>query len=76
MVIGEKLKEIRESRNVEQAVIAERLGVARKNIYLLEKRSDTKLSTLKRYIDAIGGDLKIFVDFEGNMINISESINS
>lgn len=75
MNIGQKLKEIREKKNIEQLDLADKLGIARKNLYLLEKRSDTKLSTLKRYINALGGDLKIYVDFGESMINISDSIN-
>lgn len=62
--IGQALREIREERELYQYDIAERLNIAQKNVYNMENRKDLRLSTLKRYVEALGGQLNIWVEFE------------
>lgn len=57
------LKELRQARNRTQVSIARRLGVKQVNISRLEGRDDPRLSTLTKYIDAMGGRLHLIVEF-------------
>jgi Helix-turn-helix domain len=65
------LRDIRKARHVTQEQVAERLGGKQVYISRLEKRSDVKLSTLREYVRAIGGDLQLMVTFpEGQTMAI------
>lgn len=57
------LRELREARNRTQVSVARRLGVKQVSISRLESREDPRLSTLSKYIDAIGGRLHLIVEF-------------
>jgi DNA-binding XRE family transcriptional regulator len=57
------LRELRQARNRTQVSMAKRLGVKQVSISRLESRADLRLSTLTRYIDAMGGQLHLIVEF-------------
>ncbi len=57
------LRELRQARNRTQVSMARSLGVKQVNISRLESREDPRLSTLTRYIDAMGGRLHLIVEF-------------
>lgn len=57
------LRELREARNRTQVAIARKLGVKQVSISRLESRDDPRLSTLTKYIDAMGGRLHLIVEF-------------
>jgi len=62
------LQELRKSKHVTQEQVAERLGGKQVYVSRLEKRADMKLSTLREYVKAIGGDLQLVVTFpEGSV---------
>jgi predicted transcriptional regulator len=48
------LADLRESRQVTQVQLAERLGVSQSNVSRLEARSDVYPSTLHSYVEALG----------------------
>jgi transcriptional regulator with XRE-family HTH domain len=50
------LRELRQARNRTQVSMAKRLGVKQVSISRLESREDPRLSTLTKYIDAMGGN--------------------
>ncbi|WP_369983915.1 helix-turn-helix domain-containing protein [Thalassolituus sp.] len=57
------LAELREKMNMTQGQIAEALGVKQPTISDMEKPGrDLKLSSLKRYVEASGGKLKIDIE--------------
>lgn len=62
-MIGKKLKALREDNNLRQYELAELIGISQKNICAIEKRDDIYLSSLKKYVEALGGTLKIYVEF-------------
>lgn len=67
------LRDIRKARHITQEQVAERLGGKQVYISRLEKRSDVKLSTLREYVRAIGGDLQLMVTFpEGKTLTIKD----
>ena len=57
------LRDLRKARDLTQARMAERLGVGQDNISRLEGRADMLLSTLRSYVQAMGGDLDVVVRF-------------
>ena len=57
------LRELREVRNRTQVAMARKLGVRQVSISRLESREDPRLSTLTKYIDAMGGQLHLIVEF-------------
>lgn len=57
------LKDLRQAVQRTQEELASSLGVGQDTISRLEKRSDMLISTLKRYVRAMGGDLYLVARF-------------
>ena len=57
------LKDLRKARELTQARLAEALGIRQATVAQLEKRSDLMLSTLRSYVEAMGGRLRLTVEF-------------
>jgi transcriptional regulator with XRE-family HTH domain len=51
------LHELRELTGLTQTAIAERMETSRPNVYRIEHETDVRLSTLQRYVGALGGSL-------------------
>ena len=64
------LQELRENRNVSQVALAGRLGIQQPTVSKIERRNDVALSTLRRYIEALGGELHITAQFEDGKFEI------
>jgi transcriptional regulator with XRE-family HTH domain len=63
------LHELRKARELSQDELAASLGVNQATISKLERRTDMYISTLRRFIDAIGGELEIHARFpEGTVV--------
>ncbi len=62
------LYELRRARALSQQDLAERLKVDQPGIAKLERRADMYVSSLRSYIEAVGGKLKIIAEFpEGDV---------
>ena len=57
------LRDIRKARELTQERIAELLKIRQDSVSRLEKRSDLLLSTLRSYIEAMGGELELTAKF-------------
>jgi DNA-binding Xre family transcriptional regulator len=57
------LADLRQTRHVTQVQLAETLGISQGNVSRLEGRSDVYLSTLRSYVEALGGHLEIAAVF-------------
>lgn len=57
------LKDLRKARELTQTQLAKSLGIRQATIAQLEKRSDLMLSTLRSYVEAMGGRLRLTVEF-------------
>ncbi|MDE0478127.1 MAG: XRE family transcriptional regulator [Gammaproteobacteria bacterium] len=57
------LRELRKARELTQAQVAATLGITQDGVSRLEKRSDLLISTLRKTIKAMGGDLKLVASF-------------
>jgi transcriptional regulator with XRE-family HTH domain len=67
------LRDLRRSKQLTQAEVAGRLGGRQVYVSRLEKRADMKLSTLREFVGAIGGDLHLMVTFpEGKAVRLKE----
>jgi len=58
-----RLNELRHARHMTQVALAERLHMAQPSVSRLERQTDLYVSTLRRYIEAIGGRLEIHAVF-------------
>jgi transcriptional regulator with XRE-family HTH domain len=57
------LKDLRQAVELTQEDLAASLGVGQDTISRLEQRSDMLISTLKRYVQAMGGQLDLVAKF-------------
>jgi DNA-binding transcriptional regulator YiaG len=57
------LRDLRQALTLTQERIAESLGIGQDGVSRLEKRSDLLLSTLRTYIEAMGGQLSLIAEF-------------
>ena len=67
------LRDIRKVRRVTQEQVALRLGGKQAQVSRLEARADVKLSTLRDYVRAIGGELQLRVTFpDGGVVAVKD----
>jgi transcriptional regulator with XRE-family HTH domain len=57
------LRDLRKARRLTQERIAEVLNVGQDGVSRLEKRSDLLISTLRSYVEAMGGSLSLIAEF-------------
>ena len=57
------LRRLREARSLTQSAVAELLDMDQSEVSRLERRSDVLLSTLKRFVQATGGEMHIVVSY-------------
>lgn len=78
LLIAEEMtrQQLRLALKLTQEQMAEFLQVDQGNVSRLEQRTDLMLSTLRRYVAAMGGELKLVVEFPNRppvtLIGISE----
>jgi transcriptional regulator with XRE-family HTH domain len=58
-----KLGELRKARRLSQAQIAESLGLSQGDVSKMERRAELYVSTLRRFIEAAGGELEVIARF-------------
>jgi transcriptional regulator with XRE-family HTH domain len=66
------LAELRHAREMTQARLAELLETSQPEVSKIEKRTDMYLSTLRSYIEALGGTLEIVARFPDGDVRISQ----
>ena len=64
------LGELRQALALTQSSLAEALGVKQGEISKIENRTDVFVSTLRRFIQAMGGDLEIRAVFQDRTVRI------
>lgn len=57
------LRDLRKARKLTQTRIARTLGITQDSVSRLEKRSDLLLSTLRKAVKAMGGEVRIVAEF-------------
>jgi ribosome-binding protein aMBF1 (putative translation factor) len=66
------LQELRQAKQLSQEHLAEVLDTKQANISRIERRTDMYISTLRSYIEAMGGELEIIAKFPEGQIHISQ----
>ena len=56
-------QELRRARERTQVDVAKALGITQDSVSRLEQRSDLLLSTLRKYVEALGGSLSLIAEF-------------
>jgi transcriptional regulator with XRE-family HTH domain len=64
------LDRLREAGGWTQVKLAGRMGTTQANISRLEHRRDMRLSTLREYVAALGGQLEITAHLPGGSVNL------
>ena len=57
------LQELRQAHKLTQKRMAEVLGIGQDSVSRLEQRSDLLISTLRNYVEAMGGSLSLVAEF-------------
>lgn len=70
------LGELRRSRGISQTAVADALEVSQPNVSRIEQEQDLRLSTLGRYVAALGGDLELRAVFPDGAVNLLTPIGS
>ncbi|HAU4875382.1 XRE family transcriptional regulator [Aeromonas hydrophila] len=63
LLLEVRIQALREELEVSQVELAKALGVSQPAVVAMEQRgNDIKLSTMKRYVEAMGGKLRVDVE--------------
>jgi DNA-binding XRE family transcriptional regulator len=65
------LQELRERQRISQIDLAGKMGVGQPAISKIERRGDVSLSTLRRYVEALGGELHVTATFADEAVEIA-----
>ena len=57
------LREMRRLRKLTQTRLSKKLKIGQEGVSRIEKRTDLYLSTLRSYVEAVGGKLSLVVEF-------------
>ncbi len=76
MIAEMLLVEIRKEVGLTQEDLAKTLGIKQPSLSKLESQDDIQISTLRRLINALGGQLELIVHMPGGDIRISQFTRS
>lgn len=71
LIEAHNLRELRALAGQTQEQVSAKTGFKQTNVSRLEKRADMKLSTLRDYVESLGGSLKIIADVAGKKVDLS-----
>lgn len=74
MLVEMKLAELRQARARTQVEVAQAMDTGQATVSRLERREDMYLSTLREYVEALGGELKLVASFADAEIPISQEL--
>lgn len=66
------LRSLREAAGLTQDELARRVEITQSQLSKLERREDHRISTLRRYVEALGGQLEIVAVVQGKRVRLSE----
>ena len=66
------LRALREAAGLTQGELAQRVEITQSQLSKMERRDDHRISTLRRYVQALGGSLEICAVLNGKRIKLSE----
>lgn len=71
LMIELALRDLRQARHLTQQQLAEALGISQAALSKMERQSDFQISTLRRILVAMGGELKLVAHFPDEEFVIS-----
>ncbi|MBI3409335.1 MAG: XRE family transcriptional regulator [Planctomycetes bacterium] len=72
-LLGELLlSEVRQLTGKSQQEVAQTLGMKQPSLSKLEKQDDMQISTLRKIVQALGGDLEILIRFSRGSVRIDQ----
>jgi hypothetical protein len=66
------LEELRSARNITQTHLASLLQITQASVSKMEKRTDMYVSTLRSFVQAMGGELEIRAIFPDGIVKIDQ----
>jgi transcriptional regulator with XRE-family HTH domain len=72
IMAGILLSELRQAVGPTQKELARRLGIAQPTLSRLEKQTDMQVTTLRRLVAALGGELEIVARFRNRRLTIRQ----
>lgn len=72
MIAVMPLEELRQARNITQTHLASLLQITQASVSKMEKRTDMYLSTLRSFVQAMGGELEIRAIFPEGTVRIEQ----
>jgi transcriptional regulator with XRE-family HTH domain len=73
VLLGELLlSEVRELTGKSQQEVAESLGMKQPSLSKLEKQADMQISTLRKIVAALGGELQVLAKFPKGIVKIDQ----
>ena len=70
MLVEMQLQDLRKARNLTQVTVAKTMQIEQAAVSKLEHRDDMYLSTLRSYVKALGGELKLVASFPDAEIQV------
>ena len=72
MLTAIRLGELRKQRGLTQTQVANAMHIKQPTVARMEKRADVQLSTLRNYLQVLGGDLELSAKFpDGTVVNLT-----
>ena len=62
------LADVREARSASQGAVAQAMGVTQGRVSRIERGGDLYISTLRRYVEALGGQLQLRAIFDDDEV--------
>ena len=72
MLADMPLQGLRQARRLSQETLADSLSITQPQVSKIEHSTDLYLSTLRRYVEAMGGDLEIVAHFPEGLVRITQ----
>ena len=66
------LSEVRKLMGLTQEEVAKRLGITQPSLSKLENQDDMQITTLRRLVEALGGELEIVIHMPGSDLRIRQ----
>lgn len=70
MLVAMQLQDLRRARQATQVEVARAMNVDQAAVSKLERRDDMYVSTLRQYVEALGGELKLVASFPDAEIQV------
>jgi predicted transcriptional regulator len=66
------LRELRQELDFTQAELAEVADMTQSEMSRLESRADHRMSTLRRYVEALGGEIEVMAVIGGKRVKLTD----